>query len=171
MTETIRQYLGATLSETASLFLLSTSMVGAIEQREKFPGDETAALIQSLNEQIKQRLAQKPGREELKALYCPPGIPGKAIEAALAKFQKKLLTLRKKEHNLLQRLDALLDSIYIGESLTITDSITYASQRRKTLAALHQRQLIRLKEFPMNQLWIIQAEIEGVERILTQMVR
>ncbi|MFO0385926.1 MAG: hypothetical protein ACK505_04040 [Flavobacteriales bacterium] len=166
MTETIRKTLGASLSETASLLLLSTSMVGAIEQRAKFPGDEASTLIQLLNEQIKARLAQKPGREELKNLYCPPASQSSEIEATLAKYRKKLLTLRKREQKLLQQLDALLVSIYVGETLSIPNSISHAPHRRKTLAALHQRQLLRLNEFPMDQLRIIQAEIEGVERVV-----
>jgi DNA-binding transcriptional regulator YiaG len=44
MTETIRKTLGASLSETASLLLLSTSMVGAIEQQAKFPRRKATAL-------------------------------------------------------------------------------------------------------------------------------
>lgn len=158
----LQRMLDLSLTDLASLLMVSKSMVSMLLSRQRTTGGNTARFFSGLRSAVKDRMKTVPSNEEIIQMYqLPDTLPqAKALRIAQIKAEIAEWESRGKMAEMLTK--EKLQGLYALDGLVLPDEVASSKLRSEKIAFFRNQVMVRMATVDMSAPLLIEARLAGL---------
>lgn len=158
-----RELIGANLEEMAGLFLVSRSMCGFIERRERSIPEYSLASFKDLQDKLADKYEAKPPIQELSERYGLIDPVLNSSSSSIILFRKRIERKKKELQALEQFRETELVGLFVTEGLELNPPLEFSPRWEKCIHDLRERRRLMLDKNLSVGIHQLKARIIGME--------